>query len=248
MLGMAVNIGPTDSIVVENETYSVTTFMEFTSIDIASTYVGFNSIYFNVTSANAIWINLSYVESDIVNLTTFQIALSFNAKTSGGNVSFSISGMDTDANYSIYKDGVELVDVVSSPTGVISFYNDVWSDESFDIIYTGIAAPVVPVVNDTSVSFHNVSYIMGNFMSWSMQGYTTALGFFVWPIIFAGVIGYIFIKNSSALSASVAIIILFACLAGTGWIAGVPVLALFLQVVVALSITGVIVFLLTRRR
>lgn len=81
-----------------------------------------------------------------------------------------------------------------------------------------------------------------------MQGYTIALGFVVWPIIFSGVIGYVFIKNSSAISASVAIIILFTTLAGTGWIAGVPVLALFFQVVVALSITGVVLYLLVRRR
>jgi len=99
-------------------------------------------------------------------------------------------------------------------------------------------------------NMNNLTYIMEHFMDWSMQGYepVDAIGFFIWPIIFSAVIGYIYIKNSSAISATVAIIIIFATLSTTGWIAGVPILALFFQVIVALSITGVVLVLLTRRR
>jgi len=99
-------------------------------------------------------------------------------------------------------------------------------------------------------NMNNLTYIMEHFMDWTMQGYkpTDAIGFFIWPIIFSAIIGYIYIKNSSAISASVAIIIIFGALAATGWIAGVPVLALFFQVIVALSVTGVVLVLLTRRR
>ena len=81
-----------------------------------------------------------------------------------------------------------------------------------------------------------------------MQGYTIAIGYFLYPVIFSGIIGYIFLKNSSAASAAVAIIIIFTTLSMTGWIAGVPVLALFFQVVVSLAITGLVLYMLTRRR
>lgn len=81
-----------------------------------------------------------------------------------------------------------------------------------------------------------------------MSGYTTALGFFVWPIIFSGVIGYIYIKNVSATTAAVAILIIFTCFGATGWIAGVPVLSMFFQVVVALVITGLLIYFVVRRR
>ena len=95
---------------------------------------------------------------------------------------------------------------------------------------------------------HNLSYIMDNFMVWSMQGYTIALGFFVWPIIFSAVIGYIYIKNISAVSAAAAIIVVFACFATTSWIADVPVIAQFFQVVVAFAITGLVIYFIVRRR
>jgi len=95
---------------------------------------------------------------------------------------------------------------------------------------------------------HNFTYILENFMSWSMQGYTTAIGYFVWPIIFAGIIGYVYIKNTSAISASVAIIIVFTCFGGINWIAGVPGLVMIFQLIVALSITGMILYFVTRRR
>jgi VIT1/CCC1 family predicted Fe2+/Mn2+ transporter len=95
---------------------------------------------------------------------------------------------------------------------------------------------------------NNLSYIMNDFMNWSMQGYTIALGFFVWPIIFSAIIGYIYVKNVSAVSASVAIIIIFASFATTGWIAGVPVIVMFLQLVVAFALTGLVIYFIIRRR
>jgi len=85
-------------------------------------------------------------------------------------------------------------------------------------------------------------------MQWSMQGYVIALGSFVWPVIFAGIIGYVYIKNTSAISASVAIIIVFTCFTMTGWIAGVPMLVMLFQLIVALSITGLVLYFVTRRR
>jgi len=89
---------------------------------------------------------------------------------------------------------------------------------------------------------------MSDFMNWSMQGYTIALDFFVWPIIFSAIIGYIYIKNVSATSAAVAILIVFSCFATTGWLAGVPLLARFFQAVFALAITGLLIYFFVRRR
>ena len=94
----------------------------------------------------------------------------------------------------------------------------------------------------------NYTYITQHFIEWCMQGYTNVMGYFIWPIIFSAVIGYVYIKNASAISASVAIIIVFTCFAATGWIAGVPILVMLFQLIVALSITGLILYFVTRRR
>ena len=85
-------------------------------------------------------------------------------------------------------------------------------------------------------------------MEWSMQGYTTAIGYFVWPIVFAGIIGYVYIKNTSVAAASVAILIVFTSFSTVSWIAGVPALVMLFQLVVAISITGLILYFVTRRR
>jgi len=85
-------------------------------------------------------------------------------------------------------------------------------------------------------------------MEWSMQGYTTAIGYFVWPIVFAGIIGYVYIKNTSAVAAAVATIIVFTSFSTVSWIAGVPGLVMLFQLVVALSITGLILYFVVRRR
>lgn len=95
---------------------------------------------------------------------------------------------------------------------------------------------------------HNFSHITQHFMEWSMQGYVTVFGYFIWPIIFSAVIGYIYIKNASAISAGVAIVIIFTCFALTSWIANIPNLVILFQLIFALSITGLIMYFVSRRR
>lgn len=89
---------------------------------------------------------------------------------------------------------------------------------------------------------------MDNFMTWSTQGYVTVFGYFFWPIIFAGVIGYVYLKQQSAVSAAAAVIILFAGFVTTGIFADVDVLVQFFQIMVALAFTGLIILFLARGR
>jgi len=94
----------------------------------------------------------------------------------------------------------------------------------------------------------NFTYIMDNFMEWSMAGYVNVLGFFVWPIIFVAIIGYVHLKQESAAAAAVATIMLSAAFIGTNLFAGVEVLVQFLQIMVALAFTGLIIYWVARRR
>lgn len=80
-----------------------------------------------------------------------------------------------------------------------------------------------------------------------MQGYVNALGFFVWPILFMAVIGYIYLKQESVVAAAVATLILSAAFVGTNLFAGVEVLVQFLQIVVALAFTGLIIYWIAKR-
>jgi len=84
--------------------------------------------------------------------------------------------------------------------------------------------------------------------TWTMQGYTNALGFFVWPIIFSFVIGYVVIKQKSIVAGAVGLLVLFACFGTSSLMIGVSEWVMFAQVMFALSITGLVVFFLIRRR
>ena len=88
----------------------------------------------------------------------------------------------------------------------------------------------------------NFTTIMENFWSWSLQGYTNVIGFFFWPIIFTSVIGYIYLKNQSALSAVIAILLIFGAFSSTGVLAGVPGLVMAFQLIVTI-VSAVLVLL-----
>jgi len=51
---------------------------------------------------------------------------------------------------------------------------------------------------------------MQNLVEWSTHGYVMALGFFFWPLVFTGIIGYVYLKQQSLVAAAMAILILFA--------------------------------------
>jgi len=84
--------------------------------------------------------------------------------------------------------------------------------------------------------------------NWSMQGYTNAAGFFVWPIIFSFIIGYVYIKQKSAVAAAASILVLFACFGTSSLMIGVSEWVMFMQLMFALVVTGMVVLFLMRRR
>ena len=92
----------------------------------------------------------------------------------------------------------------------------------------------------------NWSTIMENFMQWSTQGYTTALGFFFYPVFFAGIIGYIYIKNQSLTVTAGAILIIVAVFGNV--IMGIDAFVNLLWVITALIFTAVIIVFIKRRK
>ncbi len=103
------------------------------------------------------------------------------------------------------------------------------------------------MVNFTAPSL-NFTYVQQHMIEFMIQGYVDVVGFFFWAIVFSGVIGYVYVKNTSAVSASVAILIIFAGFAGTNVFLHTPIFTMFFQIIVALSISGLVVVFFARRR
>lgn len=79
-----------------------------------------------------------------------------------------------------------------------------------------------------------------------MQGYINALGFFVWPIIFTSIIGYVYLKNQSVTTAAIVILIFVAAFSDT--LAAVPTWYSFMHILVALIIAGLFLVFFTKIR
>jgi len=95
---------------------------------------------------------------------------------------------------------------------------------------------------------HNFTYVIENLWSWSTQGYTTSMGFLFYPVIFSGIIGYLYIKTESALVATVSILLLIGGYTVTGIFTQVQPWILFLQIVATLTTIGLIILFLSRWR
>lgn len=95
----------------------------------------------------------------------------------------------------------------------------------------------------------NFTDILGDFVGWSIQGYVTVFGTFFWPIIFSSVVGYIYLKQQSVVTAAIAIIILFAAFGGTGVFTGLDIYVMLMQLIAILALSGlVLLFIMSRRR
>ena len=95
---------------------------------------------------------------------------------------------------------------------------------------------------------HNFTYIMENFWSWSLQGYTGVIGFFFWPIMLSAIIGYIYLKNSSVMAATTAILLFMAAFAATGIFTNVGPYVMILQIIVTLSSAALVILFVSRWR
>jgi len=94
----------------------------------------------------------------------------------------------------------------------------------------------------------NFTYWQQHLIDFMTLGYTNAVGFFFWPIVFTGFIAYIYVKNQSVVAASVGILIIFGAFTGSGIFLHVPVFVMFFQIVFALAIAGLVVVFFMRRR
>ena len=98
---------------------------------------------------------------------------------------------------------------------------------------------------------NNFTYIMENFMNWSMQGYTNVLGVsvgggFVWAFIFSIVIGYVYIKNQSVVAAAVAALIIFTVFADA--LLDIPEFVMVIHITVALIFTMLLLIFISKYR
>lgn len=79
-----------------------------------------------------------------------------------------------------------------------------------------------------------------------MLGYETALGVFVWPLLFMGVIGYVYLKQRSYVAAAVVTMIIISVFGN--YMTGMETWVSIMYVLVALAITALFLIFLTRRR
>lgn len=93
---------------------------------------------------------------------------------------------------------------------------------------------------------HNFTYWQQNLMSQIMYGYNITLGFFVWPILFTAVIGYIYLKQQSYVAAAVATMVIMA--AFSNYMSGMETWVSVMFILVALSITGLVLIFISKRR
>jgi hypothetical protein len=92
----------------------------------------------------------------------------------------------------------------------------------------------------------NFTYIQHHFIEWSTQGYVIVFGFFFLPIFYMGIIGFVYTRMKSVTAAVVAILIIFSTM-GNAFMK-VPLLASFLQITVALIMSVLVVFFISRIR
>ena len=165
----AVTITTSTKFLVGNETYTVSKTMKFHTITIDDSYIIFNTTGFYVTSGNAITVTLSYINSNIVGAGDGVKVLEFSASTTGGSVSFGLSGFQSGNKYDVKRNGTTIASVTADGSGLISFSNSAWSTRLFSIYRNGsaptdVTPPVISSVSlahssvlDTSIGWENIS-------------------------------------------------------------------------------------------
>jgi len=93
---------------------------------------------------------------------------------------------------------------------------------------------------------HNWTYITDNFISWSLQGYFTTLGYLFWPIFFSAIVGYLYLKNQSLTIVAVVLLVIFAAFGNA--LAGVEGFVSFTHIATALIMAGLVLYFITKLR
>ena len=93
---------------------------------------------------------------------------------------------------------------------------------------------------------HNFTYWAGHLMEQSMLGYEQVLGVFVWPLIFCGVVGYVYVKQQSLVAAAVVTLVLFSAFGN--YMLGIPIFNNLMYIVTAVIITVLFLVFVTKWR
>lgn len=143
----------TDSYIlhVQNQNYTVTHNMSFSSIEYTTSTCRFNNTRFSITSANPINITLQYLDENILYKMTHATVLSFYAKTNTGTVQFSISGFKHSTEYLVYRGPIPLCYVTSDASGTITFPNTAWSEHIF--IITDYDTGYIPIESSPETNY-----------------------------------------------------------------------------------------------
>ena len=126
---------------VGNETYGVTQTMNFSYIEHNSNWIKFNDTDFNVTSANDIYINLSFLHEDISTATSGEELLDFVANSTAPSVGFSIGGFNPGTPYVVKRNSTEIATPTANGVGYIYFINNVWTHKHFEIYLSTSVSP-----------------------------------------------------------------------------------------------------------
>lgn len=101
----------------------------------------------------------------------------------------------------------------------------------------------IPDINIPDLNFTEIQH---NIIPWMTQGYTIVFGFMFLPIFYMGIIGFVYARMQSATAAVIAILIILSAM-GNAFL-GVPLLVSFLQIIVALIMSILVVYFISRMR
>jgi len=83
-------------------------------------------------------------------------------------------------------------------------------------------------------------------INYSMQAYVTIFGVFTYPLIFCGIIGYVYMKQQSVIAAAVATLILFA--AFNTLVLGAGIFVTIMHILVTIAIGALFLLFFSRWR
>jgi len=142
----AVLVTPVDFFNCENEWYNVTNNSDFHTIQIAATYVVFNTTGFNLSSAQNAYIYLEYINPSPLAAADGTKVIKFYLNTSlASRVWYNISGLTPNDFYNVTQDGAVFSTNKSNATGSISFRRETTGKHSW-MIYPLINASNTPIV------------------------------------------------------------------------------------------------------
>jgi copper-binding protein NosD len=148
-----------DYFYVGNETYGVTQTMIFSYTQVEPSWIKFNTTDFNVTSANNIYMNLSFLHEDISMATNGTKVLDFVVNVTIGTVTFSIGGFSPLVQYSVNRNSTEIATPTADANGYISFSNSIWSHKHFEINVSSGYYNALEIIIGDDADFNAAHYV-----------------------------------------------------------------------------------------